>query len=61
MMKKQGLSDDMIQTQMANMDKRFAGQTPLKNAIWGIVGATVLGAIVAFIMAAILKKDKDAI
>ena len=61
MMKKQGVSDDMIQTQMNNMDKRFAGQTPLKNILWGMVGATVLGAIVAFIMAAILKKDKDAI
>jgi hypothetical protein len=61
MMKKQGVSDDMIQTQMNNMDKRFAGQTPLKTFIWGMVGSTVLGAIIAFIMAAILKKDKDAI
>ncbi len=61
MMKKQGVSDEMIQTQMANMDKRFASQTPLKSVLWGMVGGTILGAIVAFIMAAILKKDKDAI
>jgi len=61
MMKKSGLSDDMIQSRLANMDKQFAGQTHLKSALWAFIGGTVIGAIVSFIMAAILKKDKDAI
>ncbi len=50
----QGLSDEQIESQMQIMGKMMS---PGMMTIWGFIGNFILGAIVAVVASAILKKD----